>query len=186
MRHKSQNIKRIKHNITLSERNKFNGHKSGILYFTGGSEYQKTTLISKLEMIGCELGLKVSVINNAIVNNRLCQNTESSDSNKNENCRRAAEMAYLMTEAGFIVLTDLDLFKTLKNNSYRSNEEYIHTEIKIRPRTYKNQNGDQENTNSESQTLAISEDSLTTDKTVSKILNHINTIFGSKIDYLSF
>ena len=154
-----------------------------VVHVTTGHEEAR---LVKLEMIGCELGLKVSVINNAIVNNRLCQNTESSDSNKSENYRRAAELAYLMTEAGFIVLADLDLFKALKNNSYRSNKGYILTEIKIRSRTYKNQNSDQENTNSESQTLSISENSLTTDETVSKILNHINTIFESKIHYLSF
>ena len=118
MQIKSSNIMRVENAVSTCERNKLNGHESGIVNFSGLSEHRKLNLMSKLENQLFHLGLQVVLINNSIVRNGLSLNLGYSKEDKLENVRRATELAILMSEAGWIVLADFHSCGLSEKNSH--------------------------------------------------------------------
>ena len=86
------------------DREKMNGHKSVIVWFTGLSGSGKSTLAYSLEEILHENNIRTFVLDGDNIRNGLCKDLGFSDSDKTENIRRIGELSKLMMEAGSIVL----------------------------------------------------------------------------------
>lgn len=93
------------HNRTVNEEG--NGHKPAILWLTGLSGSGKSTTANaiKRNLTGC--GCKVTVIDGDNLRRGLCSNLGFSPEDRMENIRRAAEVAKLFYQTGFIVIVSL-------------------------------------------------------------------------------
>ena len=102
---KSKNV--IYHNATVTRerRNKLNGHKSVIIWFTGLSGSGKSTLAHSIEEELHKLGCTTFVLDGDNVRHGLSANLTFSDNDRKENIRRIGEVAKLMIEAGVIAMT---------------------------------------------------------------------------------
>lgn len=102
---KSTNITRTEHRITREDRSRANGHRGGVLWFTGLSGSGKTTLAFELERALFERGRQVYVLDGDNVRHGLNRDLGFSPEDRAENIRRIGEVAALFAEAGLIVLT---------------------------------------------------------------------------------
>ncbi|MBF0334277.1 MAG: adenylyl-sulfate kinase, partial [Alphaproteobacteria bacterium] len=102
---KSTNITVAEHAVTREERWLANGHKSGILWFTGLSGAGKSTLAMALERRLFERGYRAYVLDGDNVRHGLSADLGFSPDDRAENIRRIGEVANLFAQAGFIVLT---------------------------------------------------------------------------------
>jgi bifunctional enzyme CysN/CysC len=102
---KSANILRVEHRIDMPERWAANGHKSGILWFTGLSGSGKSTLALRLEEALFRRGKQVFVLDGDNVRHGLCADLGFSPDDRQENIRRVGELAQTLAHAGFIVAT---------------------------------------------------------------------------------
>ncbi len=102
---KSSNITRNAHLVTLEERVGRNGHRSGVMWFTGLPGSGKSTITEKLEMRLFDAGYQVSVVDNATVRPGLSSDLGFSHDERAENIRRAGEASALLARAGRIVLS---------------------------------------------------------------------------------
>ncbi|MDD5328808.1 MAG: adenylyl-sulfate kinase [Sulfuricella sp.] len=91
--------------ITRERREKLNGHRSAIIWFTGLSGSGKSTLAhaveEKLHLMGC----RTFVFDGDNVRHGLCSDLGFSERDREENIRRIGEMSKLFIEAGVIALT---------------------------------------------------------------------------------
>ncbi|MFN8455314.1 MAG: adenylyl-sulfate kinase [Anaerolineae bacterium] len=90
--------------VTLSMREKQNGHKAAILWFTGLSGSGKSTVAKKLEQRLFELGGRTMFLDGDNLRHGLNGDLGFSDADRNENIRRAAEVARLGYSHGSLVL----------------------------------------------------------------------------------
>ena len=102
---KSQNITAVEHRVSHETRWAANGHKSGVLWFTGLSGSGKSTLSFELERRLFEKGYNVYVLDGDKIRHGLSADLSFSPEDRAENIRRVGEMAALFADAGFIVLT---------------------------------------------------------------------------------
>ena len=102
---KSQNITAVAHRVSADERARANGHKGGVLWFTGLSGSGKTTLAFELEQRLFARGYQVYVLDGDNVRHGLNKDLGFTDADRVENIRRVAETANLMLDAGLIVIT---------------------------------------------------------------------------------
>lgn len=102
---KSSNVVWHTANISRSDRELQNGHKSVILWFTGLSGAGKSTLAHAVEARLFEMGCSTFVIDGDNVRHGLCGDLGFSAEDRTENIRRVGEIAKLFTEAGIIALT---------------------------------------------------------------------------------
>ena len=91
--------------VTRERREKLNGHRSTILWFTGLSGSGKSTLAHSVEERLHQLGCKTFVFDGDNVRHGLCGDLSFSDLDRKENIRRIGEMVKLFLEAGTISLT---------------------------------------------------------------------------------
>lgn len=91
--------------VSRAHREKQNGHKSAILWFTGLSGAGKSTLAHAVEKELHALGCRTFVFDGDNVRHGLCADLGFSQNDRVENIRRIGEMAKLFTEAGVIALT---------------------------------------------------------------------------------
>lgn len=91
--------------VTRSRREKMNGHRSVILWFTGLSGAGKSTLAHAVEERLHLMGCRTFVLDGDNVRHGLCSDLGFSAEDRVENIRRVGEMAKLFQEAGVIVLT---------------------------------------------------------------------------------
>jgi len=105
MNQKNTNIVWEKALITRQDREKQNGHKSFVLWFTGLSGSGKSTLAHAVEKNLYERGCRTFVLDGDNVRHGLSSNLDFSEEDRKENIRRIGEAAKLMTEAGIIALT---------------------------------------------------------------------------------
>lgn len=91
--------------VTRNLREKQNGHRSFILWFTGLSASGKSTLAHALEAKLHDLGCRTFVFDGDNVRHGLCADLSFSAEDRHENIRRIGEMAKLFIEAGTIALT---------------------------------------------------------------------------------
>jgi adenylylsulfate kinase len=91
--------------IFRADREKLNGHRSAILWFTGLSGSGKSTLAHAVEDGLYKRGVRTYVLDGDNVRKGLCKDLGFSDADRTENIRRIGEVARLMLDAGIIVMT---------------------------------------------------------------------------------
>jgi adenylylsulfate kinase len=91
--------------VTRELREKVNGHRSVILWFTGLSGAGKSTLAHAVEERLYNLGCRTFVFDGDNVRHGLCSDLAFSKDDRVENIRRVGEMSKLFLEAGVIALT---------------------------------------------------------------------------------
>jgi bifunctional enzyme CysN/CysC len=102
---KSRNITRTEPQIALADRWRANGHKSGILWFTGLPGSGKTTLAREVERHLFRRGFHVAVLDGDNLRYGLNADLAFSAADRKENIRRAGEVAALFARAGILVIT---------------------------------------------------------------------------------
>ena len=101
----SSNVVWHESTVQRSQREALNGHRSGILWFTGLSGAGKSTLAHAVEQRLHARGVRTYVLDGDNVRHGLCGDLGFSDADRRENIRRIGEMAKLFVEAGVVVLT---------------------------------------------------------------------------------
>lgn len=91
--------------VTRARREKQNGHKSCVLWFTGLSGAGKSTLAHAVEEELHQRGCRTFVLDGDNVRHGLSSNLGFSDEDRRENIRRIGEAAKLMVESGVIAMT---------------------------------------------------------------------------------
>jgi len=91
--------------VTRERRERQNGHRSLVVWFTGLSGSGKSTLAHAVEESLHQAGCRTFVLDGDNVRHGLCGNLGFSVEDRWENIRRIAEAAKLMSEAGVVVLT---------------------------------------------------------------------------------
>ena len=91
--------------VTRQRRERQNGHRSFILWFTGLSGAGKSTLAHAVEEQLHQMGYKTFVFDGDNVRHGLNKNLGFSGEDRKENIRRIGEMCKLFIEAGVIALT---------------------------------------------------------------------------------
>lgn len=102
---KSTNITAVRHRIEQADRWRANGHKGGVLWFTGLSGAGKTTLALETEKRLFERGWRAYVLDGDNVRHGLSSDLGFSPEDREENIRRIGEVAALFAEAGLIVIS---------------------------------------------------------------------------------
>lgn len=102
---KSTNLTWHESIITKEDREKLNGHKAVVLWFTGLSGSGKSTLAHAVEQVLYEKGCRTIVLDGDNVRHGLNKNLGFSPEDREENIRRIGEVAKLFTDAGVIALT---------------------------------------------------------------------------------
>jgi adenylylsulfate kinase len=97
----------IYHNstVTRERREKLNGHRSAVIWFTGLSGSGKSTLAHSVEEELHKSSFRTFVLDGDNVRHGLSSNLTFSDNDRKENIRRIGEAAKLMMEAGVIAMT---------------------------------------------------------------------------------
>ena len=102
---RAQNVHRQKLSITRAERERLNGHKGKVLWFTGLSGAGKSTLANALEQELHARGKHTYLLDGDNLRHGLNKDLGFTDADRAENIRRIAEVAKLMMDAGLIVMT---------------------------------------------------------------------------------
>lgn len=90
--------------INRSTRDTIAGHKSAVLWMTGLSGSGKSTIAHRLERQLLMSGHRVSVLDGDTLRTGLCSDLGFSREARQENLRRAAEVAKVMRDAGMLVI----------------------------------------------------------------------------------
>ena len=102
---KSTNITSVEHRVPRDVRWKANGHRGGILWFTGLSGSGKTTLAFELEKRLFDRGFQVYVLDGDNIRHGLSADLGFSPTDRQENIRRIGEVAALFAGAGNITIS---------------------------------------------------------------------------------
>jgi bifunctional enzyme CysN/CysC len=95
----------VQHRVSESDRVRANGHRGGILWFTGLSGAGKSTLAIELEKALFGRGYQVYTLDGDNVRQGLSADLGFSHQDRTENIRRIGELAALFAEAGMIAIT---------------------------------------------------------------------------------
>ena len=102
---KNNNIILHEGSISRKDREKINGHKSTIIWFTGLSGSGKSTLAYALEYILHKNNIQTYVLDGDNIRQGLCKDLGFSACDRTENIRRIGEVSRLFLDSGSIVLT---------------------------------------------------------------------------------
>jgi bifunctional enzyme CysN/CysC len=102
---RAQNVHKQALSITRADREKLNGHKGKVIWFTGLSGSGKSTIANALELQLHALGHRTYLLDGDNVRQGLNKDLGFTDADRVENIRRIAEVAKLMMDAGLIVMT---------------------------------------------------------------------------------
>ena len=91
--------------VTRERREKQNGHKSLILWFTGLSGAGKSSLAHAVEEKLYQYGIQSYVLDGDNIRHGLCGDLSFTDADRKENIRRIVEISKIMLDAGIITLT---------------------------------------------------------------------------------
>ena len=91
--------------VTRLRRETMNGHKAGVIWFTGLSGSGKSTLAHALEEELHQKNCRTFVLDGDNVRHGQSSNLGFSEADRKENIRRIGEVAKLMMESGLIVLS---------------------------------------------------------------------------------
>lgn len=102
---RSTNITWHEADITKEDRERLNGHKAVVIWFTGLSGCGKSTLAHAVENTLFERGCRTIVLDGDNIRHGLNKNLGFSPEDREENIRRLGEVAKLFTDAGVIAIT---------------------------------------------------------------------------------
>ena len=102
---RATNVTRVPHTVTTEARTRLNGHRGGVLWFTGLSASGKSTLAVEVERQLFARDFQVYVLDGDNIRHGLNANLGFSPEDRSENIRRVGEVAALFARAGFIALT---------------------------------------------------------------------------------
>jgi bifunctional enzyme CysN/CysC len=102
---RATNITAVGHSVSREARAGRNGHRGGVLWFTGLSGAGKSTLALALERELFAKGYQVYVLDGDNVRTGLCADLGFGPEARAENIRRVGEVAALFADAGFLVLS---------------------------------------------------------------------------------
>ena len=102
---KATNVTWHEHNVTTEERQKMNGHKGAVLWFTGLSGCGKSTIANAVDRLLHDRGIHTYVLDGDNVRMGLNKNLGFSPEDRTENIRRIGEVAKLFSRGATIVLT---------------------------------------------------------------------------------
>ena len=91
--------------ITRELREKMNGHKAKLLWFTGISGSGKSTIANELEKILFSKGIRTFILDGDNIRHGLNNDLGFSDADRVENIRRVGEVSKLMLDAGIFVIS---------------------------------------------------------------------------------
>ncbi len=102
---RATNLTAVGHRVSAAARSLRNGHKGGVMWFTGLSGAGKSTLALALEERLFAKGYHVYVLDGDNVRGGLNANLGFSPEDRAENIRRVGEVAALFSDAGFLVIS---------------------------------------------------------------------------------
>jgi adenylylsulfate kinase len=102
---KATNITWHEHKVSRAEREKRNGHKGAVLWFTGLSGSGKSTLANTVDHLLHERGCCSYVLDGDNIRHGLNKDLGFSPEDRTENIRRIGEVARLMADGGVLVST---------------------------------------------------------------------------------
>jgi bifunctional enzyme CysN/CysC len=102
---RAQNVHRQALDIRREDRERLNGHKGRVVWFTGLSGSGKSTLANALEAELHQRGRRTYILDGDNVRHGLNKDLGFTEADRVENIRRVAEVARLMLDAGLIVMT---------------------------------------------------------------------------------
>lgn len=101
----SANIYKQLTSISRIDRETLNGHKGKVIWFTGLSGSGKSTLANALETAIHNKGYRTFILDGDNIRLGLNKDLGFSETDRDENIRRIAEVSKLMLDAGLIVMT---------------------------------------------------------------------------------
>lgn len=118
---KATNVTWHAHNITREDRQKLNGHRGAVLWFTGLSGCGKSSIANAVDQLLHERGVHTFVLDGDNIRMGLNRNLGFTPEDRTENIRRIGEVARLFADSAIIVLSafispyksDRDLVRTL-------------------------------------------------------------------------
>ena len=124
---RATNITRVEQGITEEARTFRNGHRGGVLWFTGLSGAGKSTLAVALERKLFEKGYNVFVLDGDNVRHGLNANLSFSPEDRAENIRRVGEVSALFARAGVIVITSfISPYRSDRDRARVASEQDFH------------------------------------------------------------
>ncbi|AKS05378.1 adenylyl-sulfate kinase [Pseudomonas trivialis] len=102
----NQNLHAFAFSHRRSEQMRMN-HKPAVIWMTGISASGKSTIADALDIALQEQGRITAIIDGDSVRGGLCRDLGFTDSDRDENIRRVAEVARLMLDAGLVVIVAL-------------------------------------------------------------------------------
>jgi adenylylsulfate kinase len=102
---KASNITWHASEVSRQDREKKNGHKAAVLWFTGLSGSGKSTVANAVEKALFQQGCQTYVLDGDNVRHGLNKDLSFSPEDRQENIRRIAEVAHLIEDAGLLTLT---------------------------------------------------------------------------------
>ncbi len=101
---RSSNLQRVAHGVTGAARALRNGHKGGVLWFTGLSGAGKSTIAMEVESRLFQKGYLVYVLDGDNIRYGLNANLGFTPADRAENIRRIGEVAALFSDSGMITI----------------------------------------------------------------------------------
>lgn len=102
---RAQNVHRQALSVDKKARERLNGHRGQVLWFTGLSGSGKSTVADALEQKLHAQGRRTYILDGDNVRHGLNKDLGFTDADRVENIRRIAEVARLMLDAGLVVIT---------------------------------------------------------------------------------
>jgi adenylylsulfate kinase len=102
---KATNITWHHGDITRADRERINGHRGAVIWFTGLSASGKSTLAHAVENALFERGCRTYVLDGDNIRHGLNKDLGFSPEDREENIRRIGEVAHLFADAGVIAMT---------------------------------------------------------------------------------
>ena len=123
--------------ISQEDRERQNGHKGRVLWFTGLSGSGKSTVASAVERELHQQGIRTFILDGDNVRSGLNSDLDFSAESREENIRRIAHVSTLMKNAGLVVLSafvspyqkDRDFVRECANNDF--SEIFINTPLEV-------------------------------------------------------
>src|ERR1700728_2138784 len=134
---KSANITATISKISLEKRERRNGHRGSVLWFTGLSAAGKSTIANELESALFAAGIQTFVLDGDRMRHGLCSDLGFSPNDRQENIRRVGEVASLFAQAGVICIAafispyraDRGLVRSMNNGNFY--EVYVNAPLSV-------------------------------------------------------
>ena len=102
---RAQNVHAQSLSVKRADRERLNGHKGKVIWFTGLSGSGKSTIANALEVALHAQGHRTYILDGDNIRQGLNKDLGFTDADRVENIRRVAEVAKLMMDAGLVVMT---------------------------------------------------------------------------------